>query len=173
MITSSRADSRNRRSPSCLERPYSVSTGSGVSSSSTAPFASPVTTVEAKTIRRTPPASQAAISARVPSTLTARTFAGSRWEAISAARWTTHSGCADSTASDSDFASVRSHGDRGGARGLGACPPDESVDLVVSPGELGADDLAEEAAGAGDEDLHAASLWPCSALRRASAIAER
>ncbi len=86
MITSSSLDSRSIRSPSCLERPYSVSTGSFESSVSTSPFASPVTTVEEKTRRRTPAASQAAMRTRVPSTLTARIFAGSRCEAISAAR---------------------------------------------------------------------------------------
>ncbi len=96
------------RSPSCLERPYSVSTGSWDSSVRTAPLASPVTTVEAKTRRRTPAASQAEIRTRVPSTLTARIFAASRCEAISAARWKTHSGATSETAAVRRSASVRS-----------------------------------------------------------------
>src|SRR3954447_17164145 len=92
-------DSATIRSPSCLECPYGVSTGSGLPGSSSSPFASPVTTVEQNTSFGSPPAALAAsTSRRVPSTLVALILASLRCDAISAARWITHSGCASATA---------------------------------------------------------------------------
>src|SRR4051794_29677576 len=94
------------RSPSCFERPYGVSTGSGLWGSSSSPCASPVTTVEQNTIFGSPPAAFAAsASRRVPSTFVAVILASLRCEAISAARWITHSGRASATASFSAAAS--------------------------------------------------------------------
>ncbi len=46
-------------------------------------------------------------------------------------------------------------GDGGRARRLGAGAAHERVDVVAAAQELGAGDLADEAAGAGDEDPHA------------------
>ena len=86
-----------------------MTTGSGSSSVSSAPPASPVTTVEVKTTRGgVASVRQALSSARVPSTLTVQTFAALRWEAISAARCRTASGAASATAATSVTGSARS-----------------------------------------------------------------
>ena len=101
-------DSASSASPSCLDCPYGVVTGSAVSSVSSSPLASPVTTVEVKTTFGDPLAAQASSSARVPSTLTARTREASRCDAISAARCSTASGAAVFTAAPRAALSVRS-----------------------------------------------------------------
>src|SRR4029077_9820279 len=98
----------------CLERPYGVCTGSGVSSVSSAPPASPVTTVEANTSRgpsagvEPAAARHASTNSRVPCTLTFPIFFSLRCEAISAARCTTQSGRSPASVSASPRPSPRS-----------------------------------------------------------------
>src|SRR3954469_21233025 len=89
---------RTTCSPSCFDRPYGVVTGNGLCGSSSAPPASPVTTVEQKTSFGFAPADFAAATMRrVPSTLVARILRWLRCDAISAARWMIASGRASAT----------------------------------------------------------------------------
>ena len=119
-----------------------------------------MTTVEVKTIRAH--AGGLAGGDQPPRALDVRprgSSPASRCEAISAARCTTHSGLAEASAAVKDRIGEVAR-DRGRARRLGARPADQREHLVPAAEELRADRSAEEAARAGDEDLHGASLRP-------------